>query len=71
MRMQDLQVLPSFLTVEEVTQLLRLKQSSAYEYVRQEVISSIRFGSFIRILRDRLIEMVGGNKETNRGAANF
>jgi len=71
LRMQDLQALPSFLTVEEVAQLLRLKRSTAYEYVRQGIIPAIRFGSFIRIPRDRLIEMVGTHKETKGGAANF
>lgn len=40
---------PVFLTVPEVAKILRLKRSTAYEYIRQGIIPSVRIGRFIRV----------------------
>jgi len=63
----DIQNLPTFLTVEEVAEILRLKRSTAYEFVRQGVIPSIRLGHFIRVPKARILEMAGVEKEVATG----
>jgi len=67
---QDLSNLPAFLTVEEVADILRLKRSTAYEYVRQGAIPSIRMGHFIRVPKARILEMAGLTKDNNTGTEN-
>ncbi|MBE3588014.1 MAG: helix-turn-helix domain-containing protein [Thermoanaerobacteraceae bacterium] len=59
--------MPAFLTVEEVAGILRLKRSTAYEYMRQGIIPSIRLGSFIRVLRARLIERMEADRQEMGG----
>ena len=56
---ENLASLPTFLTVEEVAEILRLKRSTAYEYIRQGAIPSIRLGHYIRIPKARIIEWAG------------
>jgi len=51
--------LPAFLTVEEAAKILRLKRSTAYEYVRRGDIPSVRFGRFIRVPKAKILEMAG------------
>jgi len=65
----DIKNLPAFLTVEEVAEILRLKRSTAYEYVRQGAIPSIRLGHFIRVPKARILEMAGV-KEIPTGTEN-
>ncbi len=67
---KDLRNLPAFLTVEETAKILRLKRSTAYEYVRQGVIPSVRFKHFIRIPKARILEMAGLQQENGRGTGN-
>lgn len=70
----DLRNLPDFLTVEETAKILRLKRSTAYDYVRQGVIPSIRLGQFIRIPKAHIMEMAGldeTRQENNRAAGKF
>lgn len=55
----DLKALPEFLTVEETAQILRLKRSTAYEYVRQGIIPSVRVGYFIRVPKAIILELAG------------
>ncbi len=64
---KETQELPAFLTVEEVAKILRLKRSTAYEYVRQGIIPSVRIGRFIRIRRDA-IENLGLQENKPDGA---
>ncbi|MGB9793026.1 MAG: helix-turn-helix domain-containing protein [Thermacetogeniaceae bacterium] len=55
---------PVFLTVAKI---LRLKRSTAYEYVRQGIIPSVvRVGRFIRVCRD-VIEKLGMQKNHQDG----
>jgi len=56
-----------FLTVPEAAKILRLKRSTAYEYVRQGIIPSVRVGRFIRIRRD-MIENLGVQENKSDGA---
>lgn len=53
-----------FLTVPEVAAILRLKRSTAYAYVAQGYIPSIRIGRFIRIPTEAL-EALGKFSEEN------
>ncbi|WP_027717390.1 helix-turn-helix domain-containing protein [Desulfovirgula thermocuniculi] len=62
---RDLASLPAFLTVEEAARVLRLKRTTAYEYVRQGIIPSVRLGSFIRIPKAKILEMAGLGREEN------
>jgi len=64
--MVDIQNLPIFLTVEEAAEILRLKRSTAYEYVRQGAIPSVRLGYFIRVPAARILEMAGLTKKENK-----
>jgi excisionase family DNA binding protein len=48
---------PEFLTVTEVAQILRLKRSTAYEYIKIGIIPSIKIGRFIRVRADFIHEM--------------
>ncbi|NSW84494.1 MAG: helix-turn-helix domain-containing protein [Syntrophothermus sp.] len=57
-----------FLTVPEAAKILRLKRSTAYEYVRQGIIPSVRLGRFIRIRRD-VVENLGFEKEIDGAGA--
>ncbi|HHW44887.1 MAG TPA: helix-turn-helix domain-containing protein [Desulfotomaculum sp.] len=59
--------MPAFLTVEEVAGILRLKRSTAYEYMRQGIIPSIRLGSFLRVPRARLIEWMEADRQEMGG----
>ncbi|AKX94980.1 helix-turn-helix domain protein [Moorella thermoacetica] len=74
---EELKNLPVFLTVEEAAKTLRLKRSTAYEYVQQGFIPSIRLGHFIRVPKARILEMAGlletenRRKEKGQGAANL
>lgn len=63
--MDELKNLPAFLTVEETAKILRLKRSTAYEYVRQGTIPSVRLGHFIRIPKARILEMAGLSEQEN------
>lgn len=65
----EIRNLPAFLTVEETARILRLKRSTAYEYVRHGNIPSVRLGHFIRIPKARILEMAGmeQEKEPRRG----
>lgn len=65
---ENLDSLPTFLTVEEVAEVLRLKRSTTYEYVRQGAIPSIRLGHYIRIPKARIIEWAGLDQENKTGA---
>lgn len=56
-----------FLTVPEAAKILRLKRSTAYEYVRQGIIPSVRLGRFIRIRRDVVVNL--GVQENKPGGA--
>lgn len=69
----DIKNLPALLTVEEAADILRLKRSTAYEYVRQGVIPSSRFGHFIRIPKVWVLEKAGlnGEQEDGRKAGNI
>ncbi|MGB9791893.1 MAG: helix-turn-helix domain-containing protein [Thermacetogeniaceae bacterium] len=58
---------PVFLTVPEVAKILRLKRSTAYEYVRQGIIPSVRIGRFIRVRRDAIENL--GLQENHQGGA--
>lgn len=51
--------LPTYLTVEEAAVILRISRSSAYDRVRDGTIPSIRLGRFIRVPRDKLLNMAG------------
>ncbi len=66
---REIESMPAFLTVEEVAGILRLKRSTAYEYVRQGIIPSIRLGSFIRVPKARLVEWMMGKQEKGGRAA--
>ncbi|WP_207712610.1 helix-turn-helix domain-containing protein [Desulfofundulus sp. TPOSR] len=46
---REIETMAAFLTVEEVARILRLKRSTAYEYVRQGIIPCVGLGSFIRM----------------------
>lgn len=61
--------LPLFLTVEEVAKILRLKRSTAYEYVRLGIIPARRFKRFLRIPRDVILELArtGFKEQENPG----
>ncbi|OPY61675.1 MAG: Helix-turn-helix domain protein [Pelotomaculum sp. PtaU1.Bin065] len=54
--------LPEILTVQEAAKYLRLKRSTAYEYVKQGLIPSVRLGRQIRIPKDQLINMMDGKE---------
>ncbi|MEW5763313.1 MAG: helix-turn-helix domain-containing protein [Bacillota bacterium] len=69
MRNETLTSLPDFLTVEEAAKILRLKRSTAYEYVQQGIIPAVRLGRFVRIPKARLLEMAG-LQDNRAGAAN-
>lgn len=75
--MDGLENLPVFLTVEEAAEILRLKRSTAYEYVLQGIIPSIRLGHFIRVPKARILEMAGlmegkpRRQEKGQGTANL
>lgn len=62
---RDLEALPAFLTVEEVAYILRLSRTTAYEYVRQGIIPSVRLGRFIRVPKAKIAEMAGLGREEN------
>lgn len=68
----DIKNLPAFLTVEETAKILRLKRSTAYEYIRQGAIPSVRLGHFIRVPKARILELAGlnGQQEDVRKAGN-
>lgn len=69
---REIEAMPAFLTVEEVAGILRLKRSTAYEYVRQGIIPSVRLGSFIRVPKARLVEwMKADRQETGGRTANL
>ncbi|MGB9905369.1 MAG: helix-turn-helix domain-containing protein [Desulfotomaculales bacterium] len=68
---KEIASLPAFLTVEETAKLLRLKRSTAYEYINQGIIPSARFGRFIRVPKAKLLEKAGLLKEQTAGAANI
>jgi len=51
--------LPEIMTVEEVAKFLRLKRATAYEYVKQGHIPHIKFGKQIRVVRNKLLEVIG------------
>jgi len=58
-----------FLTVQEMAKILRLKRSTAYEYVRQGIIPSVRVGSFIRVRREAVVNL--GLEEIKSDGANL
>ncbi|WP_424658672.1 helix-turn-helix domain-containing protein [Desulfofundulus sp.] len=60
---REIESMPAFLTVEEAAEILRLKRSTAYEYVRQGIIPSIRLGSFIRVPKARLVEWMKADRQ--------
>jgi len=62
--------LPDFLMVEEVADILRLKRSTAYEYVRQGIIPSVQLGKFIRVPKARIMELAGLDKESTARTEN-
>ncbi|WP_242656382.1 helix-turn-helix domain-containing protein [Desulfofundulus thermosubterraneus] len=69
---REIETMAAFLTVEEVARILRLKRSTAYEYVRQGIIPCVRLGSFIRIPKARLVEWKKADRqEDGGGMANF
>lgn len=70
--MVDPRNLPIFLTVKETAQILRLKLSTTYRYVRQGLIPAVRLGRLIRIPGSKILEMAGlgvtgvlGTRSTN------
>jgi excisionase family DNA binding protein len=66
----DISNLPTLLTVEETANLLRLKRSTAYEYVQKGMIPSFRLGRSIRIPSGRILELLAlGPKEKADTAA--
>lgn len=69
MNEKEIASLPALLTVEEAAKLLRLKRSTAYEYVNQGLIPSSRVGRFIRIPKTKLLETF--LKEQTAGTANI
>ncbi|MBE3585409.1 MAG: helix-turn-helix domain-containing protein [Thermoanaerobacter sp.] len=69
---REIESMPAFLTVEETARILRLKRSTAYEYIRQGIIPSVRLGSFIRVPKARLVEwMKADRQETGGRTANL
>lgn len=68
--MIDINALPDFLTVEEVAEILRLKRSTAYQYVHQGFIPAVKLGHFIRVPKARILEMVQTHKDITTGTAN-
>lgn len=70
MNEKEIASLPALLTVEEAAKLLRLKRSTAYEYVNQGLIPSSRVGRFIRIPKTKLLEATF-LKEQTAGTANI
>jgi len=59
---------PVFLTVQEMAKILNLKRSTAYEYVRQGIIPSVRLGRFLRVRLDVINSL--GLKETKSDVSN-
>lgn len=56
----DLRGLPAVLTVEEVAHALRIGRGAAYEAIRRGDIPALRFGRTIRVSREALAELLGG-----------
>jgi excisionase family DNA binding protein len=51
----------SFLTVQEVAQILKLNILTIYEYIRNHKLQAIKFGRKYRIQRSTLEEFVKSN----------
>ncbi len=54
--------LPIFLSVKDLMELLRISESTAYKYISKNEIPFIRIGHKIRIPRDRLFQIIEGEK---------
>jgi excisionase family DNA binding protein len=61
--------LPTFLTVDELAQLLRINRKSAYEAVAKgEIPGARRIGRTIRITRDAVVGWLRGQGHVSRSS---
>ncbi|MFX4261306.1 helix-turn-helix domain-containing protein [Pelotomaculum propionicicum] len=58
--MSNINEMPEIMTIEEVAKVLRLKRSTAYEYVKQGYIPHIKLGKQIRVLKSKLLVAMSG-----------
>lgn len=57
----DISELPLAMTVAEVSIVLRIGRSKAYQLIRSKKLRSIRIGRSIRVPRDALLEYLRTN----------
>ena len=55
---------PEYMTVDEISRLLRIGRQKAYELVGREDFPSIRIGRVIRVPRDAFLEWVRDRTES-------
>lgn len=55
---KKVEALPTLITVQELSEFLRISKSRAYELARSEQLRCIHIGRQIRILRDSLDDYI-------------
>jgi excisionase family DNA binding protein len=64
-KLENINQLPTILTIKEIVELLRTTKSTVYRLIKQNQIPAKKVGKEWRIYRDDLIDMIRGYNRTD------